>query len=98
MVDEFGFSVDWFKHSHSKKRKNLYGNKMMMQNVVDGLKLQPCYHSFVDARDAIILADKLNYHGLTKCLMWRGFAKRGFGVNAKAGGKEDFTIPEECQN
>ena len=97
MVDEFGFSFDWFKHSHSKKRMNLHGNKMMMQNVVDGLKLQPCYPTFVDARDAIILADKLNFGGLSTCHMWRGFAARGLGVNAKSGGKEDFTLPKECK-
>lgn len=68
-----------------------------MQNVVDGLKLQPCYPSFVDARNAIILADKLNYDGVSTCAMWRAFAARGLGELAKAGGKEDFTVPKECQ-
>lgn len=69
---------------------------MMMQNVVDGLKLQPCYPTFVDARNAILLADKLNYKGASTCQMWRGFAARGLGENAKAGGIEDFSVPKEC--
>jgi extracellular elastinolytic metalloproteinase len=97
VVDEFGFSKDWFKHKHSKEKEHLYGNKMMMQNVVDGMKLQPCYPTFVDARNAILLADKLNYDGISNCIMWRAFAARGLGENAKAGGKEDFTVPVKCQ-
>jgi hypothetical protein len=31
--------------------------------VIDGLKLQPCNPHFVDARDAILAADLVNYEG-----------------------------------
>ena len=98
VVDQHGFSKEWFKHPHSvkKKKNDKLGNRMMLQNVVDGLKLQPCYPTFVEARDAIILADQLNFDGVSKCALWRGFAKRGLGMNATSGGTEDFTLPPEC--
>ena len=100
VVDDYGFSLKWFDHSYKKrhsKKKRDYGNIMMLQNVVDGLKLQPCYPSFVDARDAILLADRQNYKGINQCSMWKGFAKRGLGVEAKTGGIEDFTLPDDCK-
>ena len=100
VVDDHGFSPLWFNHpktkGKSKKVKETFGNRMMLQNVVDGLKLQPCYPTFVDARDAIILADKINYKGMNKCALWRGFAKRGLGKGAESGGAEDFSVPKEC--
>ncbi|KAI8844642.1 hypothetical protein BJ741DRAFT_215918 [Chytriomyces cf. hyalinus JEL632] len=37
----------------------LGGNVLILQLVVDGLKLQPCSPRFVDARDAIITAKEL---------------------------------------
>ena len=40
-------------------KEELKGNIIALQLIVDGMKLQPCYPSFVDARDAIIQADKL---------------------------------------
>ncbi|TPX58887.1 hypothetical protein PhCBS80983_g02849 [Powellomyces hirtus] len=72
------------------------GNILALQLVVDGMKLQPCHPSFVDARDAILQADKINNNGENLCEIWKGFAKRGLGVKAKSGGKEDFTIPDKC--
>ncbi|HJW29740.1 MAG TPA: M36 family metallopeptidase, partial [Saprospiraceae bacterium] len=37
------------------------GNNIALQLVIDGMKLQPCSPGFVDGRDAILLADKLDY-------------------------------------
>ncbi|KAI8844173.1 Fungalysin metallopeptidase-domain-containing protein [Chytridium lagenaria] len=85
-----------FKASSTKKFKR-GGNVLALQLVVDGLKIQPCYPSFVDARDAIITAD----HGLTggenACVIWKAFARRGLGEKAKSGGREDFTVPKKCE-
>lgn len=78
--------------------KHLAGNLMMLQLVVDGMKLQPCNPSFVDARDAIIQADKINFGGDNECLLWTGFAKRGLGYTARSGGKEKFDVPSQCQS
>jgi extracellular elastinolytic metalloproteinase len=72
------------------------GNKLALRLVMDGLKLQPCYPSFVDARDAILLADQVATKGNNQCEIWKGFAKRGLGVDARSGGKEDFGLPDEC--
>jgi len=88
LVDELGFSSDWYAGNA--------GNNQIFQDVVDGLKLQPCNPTFVDARDAILQADEINYDGDNICLLWKGFAKRGLGQGARSGGFESFVVPPEC--
>jgi len=88
-VDEIGFSLNWYQGEG--------GNNKILQDVVDGLKLQPCRPNFVQARDAILQADEVNFGGENVCLLWRGFAKRGLGEYAVGGGVESFDVPEECQ-
>jgi extracellular elastinolytic metalloproteinase len=85
-----GFNPDWYEGNG--------GNNIFFRNVVDGLKLQPCRPSFVDARDAILLADRNNYGSANTCIMWRAFAKRGLGVNARAVEPvtENFQVPANC--
>ncbi|KAI8588933.1 Fungalysin metallopeptidase-domain-containing protein [Geranomyces variabilis] len=73
------------------------GNIVALQLVVDGMKLQPCHPTFVDARDAILQADEVNYGGEDLCEIWKAFAKRGLGVGAKPGGMEDFEVPSKCK-
>ncbi|KAI9102438.1 Fungalysin metallopeptidase-domain-containing protein [Phlyctochytrium arcticum] len=73
------------------------GNIVALQLVVDGMKLQPCSPSFIDARDAIIQADKINNNGVNYCLLWKAFARRGLGDKARSGGSESFTVPSKCQ-
>jgi extracellular elastinolytic metalloproteinase len=86
---------------------NLYtggdGNNLALQLVMDGLKLQPCSPTFLEARDAILLADLVNNDGANQCRIWEAFAKRGMGVNADDGGNhnvlavtENFEIPLRC--
>ena len=43
---------------------------------------QPCRPTFIQARDAIIDADKALTGGKNSCLLWKGFAKRGLGADA----------------
>ena len=86
-------------------RENLYdfttplaGNQIALQLVIDGLKFQPCNPSFVDARDAILRADEVNYGGRHKWHIWWAFAKRGLGAGAidDDGGlavRESFALP-----
>ncbi|KAJ2546890.1 hypothetical protein EV175_005434 [Coemansia sp. RSA 1933] len=88
-----GISDDLFKHDLSK------GNAIVFQILLDGMKLQPCNPSFIDAREAIVQAE----HNLTgdkyKCAVWHGFAKRGLGIGASANMTahvEDFGVPPEC--
>jgi uncharacterized protein (TIGR03437 family) len=58
------------------------GQRQTIQLVVDGLKMTPTSPSFIDARDAIMLADRVNNQGANQCLIWQAFAKRGMGFNA----------------
>ena len=89
-------------------RSNLYdmteplaGNQIALRLVMDGLKLQPCNPSFVEARDAILEADRVNFGGAHACYIWWAFARRGLGVNADDGNDgldvtEDFSEPQAC--
>ncbi|KAG9045613.1 hypothetical protein FS837_005999 [Tulasnella sp. UAMH 9824] len=73
------------------------GNVVFLHLFVDALALQPCNPTFVDARDAIIEADKNRYNGANKCLLWNAFAKRGLGVNAMKGKYVDNKdVPQGC--
>ena len=67
----------------------------MLQILVEALKLIPCSPDFIMARDSIIEAAK-GHPGVDVCVIWKGFAKRGLGVNAKSGGVEDFKLPGKC--
>ncbi|SMB84962.1 peptidase M36 fungalysin [Hymenobacter roseosalivarius DSM 11622] len=77
LIDQYGFDP------------NLYtgkaGNNLAMQLVIDGLKLQACNPGFVDARDAILAADRANNNGANQKLIWTAFAKRGLGFSAQQG-------------
>ncbi|KAI8335942.1 Fungalysin metallopeptidase-domain-containing protein [Chlamydoabsidia padenii] len=81
-----------------------HGNTLALQLVLDGMKLQPCSPSFVDARDAILDADKALTNGANYCDIYAAFAKRGLGVNAKLAKqgwieqrKEDYQVPSQCK-
>jgi extracellular elastinolytic metalloproteinase len=50
----------------------------------------------LSARDAWIQADQNRYAGANKCLLWRVFASKGMGVDAKAEWEEDFSLPDDC--
>ncbi|EJF08866.1 metalloprotease [Pontibacter sp. BAB1700] len=93
LIDQYGFDEDLYNGNG--------GNNMAMQLVIDGLKLQPCYPGFVDGRDAILLADQLNYGGANQELIWKAFARRGVGYSASQGLSyyrfdqvEAFDLPE----
>src|SRR6185503_14446038 len=58
------------------------GNRLMLQLVTDALNLTPANPNFVQARDAILQADRINYSGTNQNELWMGFAKRGLGFSA----------------
>ena len=81
------------------------GNNKVMRLVLDGLKLQPCSPTFVQARNALIAADQATTGGQDYCMIWKVFAKRGLGVNASSGlnssstdQSEDFVEPAPGPN
>ena len=81
------------------------GNNLVMQLVMDGLKLQGCNPGFVDARDGILAAAELLPNATdNKCLIWEVFARRGLGFSASQGSSnqrddqiEAFDIPVQVQ-
>jgi uncharacterized repeat protein (TIGR01451 family) len=83
MVEKYGFDAD-LSNPNS-------GNARAIQLVMDGMKLQPCYPGFVTGRDAIMLADVLNYNGADTCLISTVFARRGLGYLADQGDSFDAT-------
>lgn len=95
LVAEYGFDADLINGAG--------GNRLALQLVVDGLKLQPCEPTFVEMRDAILAADVAGSNGANQCLLWEAFAKRGLGYSAEAGtsasvtdGIEAFDLPSAC--
>lgn len=79
-IDEYGYDSDIYYGTG--------GNNIAMQLVMDGLKLQKCSPGFVDGRDAILLADRLNNNGKNQRLIWEVFAARGLGASADQGSSE----------
>ncbi|KAH9946600.1 Fungalysin metallopeptidase-domain-containing protein [Amylocystis lapponica] len=82
-----------------------HGNSLIVQLVLNGMKLQPCRPSFLDARDAIIAADQVLTGGENYCDLWLGFAKSGLGVDARVDGRtpwgggirtDDYEAPLKC--
>lgn len=53
-----------------------------MQLVIDGLKLQPPDPTFLQARDAMLLADSISFGGANLDILWDAFAGRGMGWDA----------------
>jgi cysteine-rich repeat protein len=95
LVDVHGFDPDLIAGTG--------GNQAMLDLVLQGMKLQPCDPTFLDARDAILNADAALNDGVHECLIWSGFAKRGMGVSATDGPgpqslnvNEAFNIPGAC--
>ncbi len=88
LVDDYGYDPDLYTGTG--------GNNLAMQLVLDGLKLQSCNPTFIDARDAIIAADLANNGGANECLIWEVFARRGIGYSATAGGNEAFDKAPSC--
>jgi hypothetical protein len=96
LVEELGFDPDLYSGSG--------GNNIALQLVMDALQLQPCNPTFLDGRDALLLADLASYGGGHACRIWRAFAKRGMGVDADDGGtaltlnvSENFEVSPECR-
>jgi hypothetical protein len=61
------------------------GNSISLKLVLEGLKLQPCSPGYVDARNAVLAADRNLYAGRHACTIWTAFAKRGLGFGASQG-------------
>lgn len=95
LINDFGFNSD--------PTVATAGNNIAMRLVLEGMKLQPCSPGFLDARDAILLADAILYDNAHRCRIWEAFARRGMGVNAIQGSSNSatdqtagFALPSYC--
>lgn len=93
-------SALWECRANLIKKLGFAGNELMMQLVIDGLKLTPPRPTFIDARDAIFLADQIRNDGANLVELALGFAKRGMGgassappANTTRGVVESFSFP-----
>jgi hypothetical protein len=57
--------------------------------VIDAMKLTPCSPSMLDARDALVLADRLSTGGQHECLIKTEAAGRWMGFSASSAGAGD---------
>ncbi|MCX7872354.1 MAG: M36 family metallopeptidase [Verrucomicrobiae bacterium] len=78
------------------------GNFLAMRLVIDGMKYSPINPDFLEARDAILLADRLSTGGANRNEIWSAFARRGMGFFATSpdsdttlGLVEDFNMPDD---
>jgi uncharacterized repeat protein (TIGR01451 family) len=95
LVDEYGWDPDMMNGTG--------GNNIAIQLVMDAMKLQACEPGFIDGRNAIIVADDLNYDGIHECLIWEVFSRRGMGFfadqnssNNRNDNIQDFVTKPQC--
>lgn len=77
------------------------GNQLILQLVTDGMLYAPSNPNFLQARDAVLLADVVNTGGANQAELWGAFAKRGMGFSATSpssstvsGVRESFDLPD----
>lgn len=94
-IDSYGYDQDLFTGNG--------GNNLALQIIMDGMKLQSCNPGFIDARDAILEADRINNNGANQCLIWEVFARRGLGFSARQNsprnendGRQAFDVLPTC--
>ncbi|MET0839581.1 MAG: M36 family metallopeptidase, partial [Marmoricola sp.] len=58
------------------------GNRRWLQLMFDAFLLQQGATSMLDARDAMLAADRMRFGGANQTVLWNAFARRGMGSNA----------------
>jgi len=83
-----------------------HGNSLIVQLVLNAMKLHPCRPGFFEARDAVIQADQVLTGGENFCDLWLGFAEKGLGIDATVQGRtpwgggirtDGFEVPAVCR-
>ena len=67
LIERYGFEI---------------GRDLAERLVLTGLKLTPLTPLITDARDAILLADRILNGGANQPLLWQAFARRGLGASS----------------
>ena len=73
------------RHATARCRpRHCPGNRRWVQLMFDSFLLQQGATSMLDARDAMLAADRMRFDGANQDVLWRAFARRGMGVDASA--------------
>lgn len=86
LINKYGYDQNLYTGWTAAPGPGHAGNKLAMQLIADGMKLQPNNPSFTQARDAILAADQALTGGVNQLEIWTAFARRGLGVNASTPG------------
>jgi extracellular elastinolytic metalloproteinase len=92
LVKQYGFDANARTDSTGR-----CGNTVFLHLILDGMALQPCNPTFLNARDAIIQADANRYGGANRCLLWKAFASKGLGITAR-NQVDNTVVPAGCGN
>jgi Fungalysin metallopeptidase (M36)/Fungalysin/Thermolysin Propeptide Motif len=68
------------------------GRRRIRQLVLDGMTLAVPSPTMIEARDAILLADRVDFEGASRDQLWNAFAKRGMGALAHSDGGDTVHI------
>lgn len=83
-------------------RHGVAGATIAERLVVEAMRYTPCQPTFLEARDALIVADHALHGGQHHCDVWAALAQRGMGASATTTGPADeaplamFDLPAEC--
>jgi extracellular elastinolytic metalloproteinase len=86
LIDKYGFEPNVYNVDSNA------GNIQTLKLVMNALKIQPTNPSFIDARDAILLADQMLFNGANNLDIWEAFARRGLGLGASTASGNAPTI------
>ena len=103
LIDRHGFDSNLYNFTGDINQDA--GNVMALAIVIEAMKLTKCQPGFLDAREAILIANEHIYGLDNQCTIFNAFAKRGLGLRANQGsseskddGIEDFeTYPSTAQ-
>ena len=93
LINKHGYDPDLYTgYDASGSVAERAGNKLAMQLVMDGMKLQPANPSFAQARDAILAADLALTGGANQAELWQAFARRGMGASFISGTSSSTSV------
>ncbi len=96
-IQKYGFEPNVYSSTSNA------GNIRALHLVMNALKIQALEPSFIDARDAILLADTMLYGGVDHFEIWTAFARRGLGEFASTSDSNSvlltisFEIPDNVK-
>lgn len=93
LIDKYGFNPNL---AGGYTGPGSAGNILALQLVMDSLKLMPVNPTFLDGRNAVLLADQVLTGGANDMEIWTAFARRGMGLSAFDGGFADATTVVEA--